>query len=56
MHLFENAYEITWLLNNVVNKLYHEVLTSEEIEGIVDDLSNRLAKNIENQIERSKNK
>lgn len=54
VHFFENAYEINWVSQNVLNKLYHQDLNKKELETIVFDLGNRFHNNIIEFIENNK--
>jgi hypothetical protein len=50
---FENAFEITCLNGrNIINKLYSQILSDNEIESIVSFLGNWLYDTIENEIEK----
>lgn len=54
--LFHTSYEIKWLTEKPVNKLYPEALTDDEMDKVASDLGNWFHKNVEEQIEKSKEK
>lgn len=53
---FDNAYELKWLNEPPLNRLYHQGVTEVEIEKIASDLGNWFHKNVEEKIEKLEKK
>ena len=56
IQFFSTAYEIKWLNETPLNRLYHESLTEAEMEKIASDLGNWFHKNVDEQIEKFEEK